>query len=143
MTDNTILRLIAVNVPPYSARRLRQTLQPIGASAQMRRTIDGVLVDIADSAFRKFGSTISGSDVDPPAISGVWPGLHVTVHCISRLCYETSTGGADRPIVPGSESIEGDFTFYRPILEMRIINYRVDTDEWGAVVSWSMDLEEV
>jgi len=38
-------------VPPYSARGLTQTLTPIAAAANMRRTINGELLDLSAGQF--------------------------------------------------------------------------------------------
>jgi hypothetical protein len=169
--ENTVLALSGIGVPPYSARGLRQRLTPIGASTQLRRTINGTLRDFAGEQFRKYSSVIQGDDQQPPACDGVWPGRLVTVHCIAELAVAdtetatalpsessvpTDTSSTDtelpseasesvlgRPAVPGSVRTETGFIFYRPILEMRVVGFDINRDEWGAQVGWSMDLEEV
>ena len=141
MTD--VLTLSGIGVPPYSVRGATQTLQPIEAAQQLRRTINGLLVDLSRAEFRKYRSTITCTDQQPPAIDGVWPGKVVTVGCISELSYKTAGGAAGRSVVSGSSRIEGDYTFYRPQLTMRIVSFSQDTDEYGASVSWSLELEEV
>lgn len=132
-----------MGIPPYSARGLSQTLTPVAASQQMRRTINGTLVDFSSSQFRKFQSTISGSDQAPPALNAVWPGTELIVDCISEIAYESSTGGPDRQEVAGSIRYEGDFTFYRPVLTMKVVGFNTNTDEYGAQISWALELEEV
>ena len=138
-----MLTLSGIGVPPYSARGASQTLEPIQASQQLRRTINGELIDISRAEFRKYRSTISCVDQQPPAIDGVWPGRVLTVGCISELSYLTAGGAPARPLVSGSSRTEGDYTFYRPSLTMRVVAFSQDTDEYGAVVSWSLQLEEV
>ena len=138
-----MLTLSGIGVPPYSARGASQTLEPIQASQQLRRTINGELIDISRAEFRKYRSTISCVDQQPPAIDGVWPGRVLTVGCISELSYLTAGGAPARPLVSGSSRTEGDYTFYRPSLTMRVVAFSQDTDEYGAAVSWSLQLEEV
>ena len=138
-----MLTLSGIGVPPYSARGASQTLEPIGSSQQLRRTINGELIDISRAEFRKYRSTISCVDQQPPAIDGVWPGRVLTVGCISELSYLTAGGAPARPLVSGSSRTEGDYTFYRPSLSMRVVAFSQDTDEYGAAVSWSLQLEEV
>ena len=138
-----VLTLSGIGVPPYSARGASQTLEPIGSSQQLRRTINGELIDISRAEFRKYRSTISCVDQQPPAIDGVWPGQVLTVGCISELSYLTAGGAPARPLVSGSSRTEGDYTFYRPSLTMRVVAFSQDTDEYGAAVSWSLQLEEV
>ena len=139
----SVLSLSGIGVPPYSARAATQSLEPIDQAGQLRRTINGSLVDLSRSDFRKYRSTISCSDQRPPAVDGVWPGQAVTVDCIAELSYLTAGGSPGRTVVPGSPRNEGSFTFYRPRLSMRVVSFSTDTDEYGAVVSWSMELEEV
>ena len=143
MTDTTVLVLSGIGVPPYSARGLTQSLTPLDQAADLRRSINGKLIDLSVDEFKKYKSTISGNDQQPPAIEGIWPGLHVTVDCIAELSYLTESsgsGGASREIV--ASRTEGDFTFYRPRLDMVIMNFSITRDEYGDVVSWTMELEE-
>ena len=65
-------------MPPYSARGLTQTLEPIEASVQLRRTVNGALADLSYEPFRKYKSTISCQDQEPPAVDGrvAWAGRH-------------------------------------------------------------------
>lgn len=141
------LRLDPIGVPPYSVRGLTQTLEPIGQAAQMRRTVNGTLIDLSEQAFRKYRSTITCADQQQPALDGAWPGRILTVDCIAELSYRTSGGSPERPLADTTDDAatrtEGDFTFYRPRLTMMIVDYRTDTDEWGAAVNWQLNMEEV
>ena len=138
-----VLTLSGIAVPPYSARGASQTLEPIQGSQQLRRTINGELIDISRAEFRKYRSTISCADQQPPAIDGVWPGRVLTMGCISELSYLTAGGVPARPVVAGSSRTEGAYTFYRPSFTMRVVSFSQDSDEYGAEVSWSLELEEV
>ena len=138
-----VLTLSGIGVPPYSARGASQTLEPIASSQQMRRTINGELIDISRPEFRKYRSRISCAEQQPPAVDGVWPGQVLTVGCISELSYRTAGSTPSRNMVAGSSRTEGDYTFYRPSLHMRVVAFSQDTDEYGAETSWSLELEEV
>lgn len=139
----TELTLSGMNVPPYSARGLKMNLVPIKAATQIRRSINGELVDLSESQFRKYAATIKGGDQQPPAVNGIWPGQLVTVGAIVELCYATATGSPDRTVVAGSSRTEGSFTFYRPELDMMVVDLEINRDEWGAQVDWTLSLEEV
>lgn len=139
----TLLSFSGIGVPPFSARALTQTLEPIDIAAAMRRTVNGNLKDISFDGFHKYKSTISCSDQRVPAVDGVWPGKQIVVDCVQELCYLTSGGSAQRPVVAGSSRVEGDYTFYRPQLTMLVATFSTNLDEWGAVISWTMTLEEV
>jgi hypothetical protein len=140
--SDTLLTITGL-ITPFSARGLQQTLEPIEQATSLRRTVNGSLVDLSVAAFRKYTSTISCTDQRVPALNGAWPGVQVTVDCITELAYVTSGGSAGRTIVPGSSRVEGTFTFYRPRLTMRITNWQTNVDEYGASVGWTLRLEEV
>lgn len=139
----TLLALSGFGVPPYSARGLTQTYKPIGQAANMKRTVNGSLKDISFPGFRKYASQITGSDQQPPAIDGIWPGLEVTVDCLFELQYKTIGGTPARVVVGGSSRVEGEYTLYRPRLVCKIMDFSVSTDEYDAQVGWSIDLEEI
>lgn len=141
MTD-TVLVLDGIGIAPYSTRAARQSLEPINqAGAGIYRDVNGGLHSTGGTSFLKYRSTISCTDQRPIAIDGVWPGKLVTVSCIQTLAYSASDPA--RTAVEGSEFVEGGFTFYRPKLDMMVVGFSVESDEWGAEVSWRMDLEEV
>jgi hypothetical protein len=142
-SDSTVLKISAVGMSPYAARGLTQTLNPIDQAKDLRRTINGELVDFSVEQFRKYASVISGNDQMPPGVAGIWPGRDVQVECIAELYFVTLGGAAERPIVDGSERTEGPYTYYRPVLDMRVMDFNQSFDEWDAQVSWSLTLEEI
>ena len=142
-SESTLLKISGVGLSPYAARGLTQTLNPIDQSKDLRRTINGELVDFSVEQFRKYASAISGNDQMPPGIAGIWPGRDVQVECIAELYYVTVGGSAERPVVAGSERTEGPYTYYRPVLNMRVVDFNQSFDEWDAQVNWSLTLEEI
>lgn len=140
--SETILDLDLIAIPNGASRGITQTLDPIEAASALRRTVNGGLVSIGSPQFQKYKSTVSCTDQVPPALDGVWPGQVLTVLCVAELCYSNS-GSPTRDTVSGSERTEGDFTWYRPQLSMMVRNFTTSTNEFGAVVGWSLDLEEV
>ena len=143
MSFETLLVLTGMGIPPYSARGATQVLVPISASANIRRTVNGALINLSPSQFTKYSSTISCEDVNPPANDGMFPGALITVDCVAELARLTA-GSPERPVVEGSEREVGPWTLYRPRLTMMLTApLEVATDEWGATVSWSAEFEEV
>lgn len=140
--ETTYLQLVGVGVPPYSARGLSQTLDPIDASKVLRRTVNGEMKDISAPQFRKYKSTVTCTDQQAPALDGVWPGQELTVHCIAELSYPVG-GAASRPVVAGSSRTESGYVFYRPQLEMVVMGYTTNHDEYGAAIGWTLELEEI
>lgn len=139
----TELVISGIGVPPYSARGINQTLTPIAAATAIRRTVNGDADDLAATQFRKYASTISCDDQQAPAFASFWPGMTLTVECVAELGYKTSGGSPGRSVVSGSSRVEGDFTFFRPVLVMICTAFSAQADELGAAVSWSLTLEEV
>lgn len=142
----------ALTLTPYSARGLMQTLEPItsiqgsGGNALgtlIRRDINGNLVDLTFPQFRKYASTITCNDQDTPAMDGAFLGEIVQVDCAAELNYPTLGGSPQRTEVPSSSRTEGLFTFYRPRLLMMITGIKRSWDEWGAVNSWTISLQEI
>ena len=103
-SDSTLLKISGVGMSPYAARGLTQTLNPIEQAKDLRRTINGELIDFSVEQFRKYASVISGSDQMPPGVAGIWPGRDVQVECIAELYYVTAGGSAERPLVAGSSA---------------------------------------
>lgn len=139
----TLLMLRGPGVPPYSARGLHQSLDPIDAVKHIERTINGELIDFSYTPFQKYKSTVTGNDQQPPAVEGIWPGHTLEVDCLVELCAEHYDGELSRVAVPGSIRTESGFLFYRPRLQMMVMDFSVDKDEYGAQIGWRMDLEEV
>jgi hypothetical protein len=142
--SDTILSISSFGNMLYQARGLSQTLEVIGEASQLERTCNGTLIDLSSPLFRKYHSTITvSSEVNAPPLSGVWPGMTVTVECAASLSYVTATGSADRPEVSGSSWVEGAYTFFRPVLVMLIKTVETHFDEWKNIVGWTLVLEEV
>lgn len=138
----TLLVISGPGMPPYAARGLKQTLDPIDAAGALARTVNGALIDLSPQQMRKYKSTISCTDLDGPALDGIWPGMVLTVDCVPELGYVTAGGTPERTVVEGSSRVTSLWTYYRPRLTMIVVNYTVDTDEYGAAVAWTLDLEE-
>jgi hypothetical protein len=136
----------APGVPPYSARGLKGKLSlsdAVTGSDNLRRTINGTLLNLTPPQMRKYVLEISGDDQAPPALDGVWPGMEVVVDSNVELAFLSAGGSAGRTIVPGSERFEGDYTCYCMRLSMLVVEFEVERDEWAAEVGWSLTLEEV
>jgi len=136
------LVLTGLGASPWSLRGATQTLEHVEAATQLRRTVNGSLIDISATQLRKYKSLITGSDQLPPAFDSKWPGMLVTVDCSTELSYLTG-GSAGRPVVSGSSRVDGAYTFYRPQLTMRIVNFQSTHDEYAAKTAWTLELEEV
>jgi hypothetical protein len=142
-TNTTLLVISGPGLPTYSSRALSQTLDPIDAAGALVRTVNGGLIDFSASQMRKYRSTITCTDQDAPALDGIWPGMSLVVDCVPELGYLTAGGSPQRTVVPGSSRVASNWTWYRPRLYMLVVNYTANTDEWGAAVAWSLDLEEI
>lgn len=142
MTD-TVLEITGADLVPYSSRGATMTLAPIEQSKSTKRTINGELVDLALPQFQKYRATISCTDNNSPQFDRNWPGKSLTVKASAELSYKTAGGSPGRTVVTDSSHAEGDYTFYRPQLTMRVLSWDISYDEWGAEVGWNMELEEI
>lgn len=144
--DETELVISGDGMPPTAVRGITESL------------------DVVNPQFDKYRLVITCADKNSPAFdalrAGVWRrtvngGLYdlsgngsvVTVDCVSELAYKTTGGspapGPQRTVVDGSSRVDGDFTFYRPRLTVGLIAKSQETDEYGAVCSWQLELEEI
>lgn len=142
MSGETLLVLSGEGMPQYAVRGTRQSFEPIEAALKPRRTVNGVLVNTAPTKFRKYKSTVSCSDMQSPAFDAVYLGRVLTVDFIPEQVFKTAGGAADRPAVPGSLRVDGDYTFYRMRLDMMVMAKTIEIDDEG-VPSWSLELEEI
>jgi hypothetical protein len=138
-----LLDLGAIKASPYATRDLEQSLELIDAASQMRRTINGTLIDVSLSQFQKYRSLVTGKDHYPPALDGIEAGQTVTVQCAAELSYLTAGGSPSRAVTTGSSRTDGDFTFYRPELSMKVLRVSQKFDQRTHDYTWSVDLEEV
>lgn len=138
----TVLTISVMGVPYYSARGLQQTLAAIDQAKNFERTVNGALRNLAPTGFQKYKTTITCTDVNGPAIDPFPIGLQVTVECVAELSYPAA-GSPSRTVVDGSSRQEGDHIKYRPALDMIVVDFTEQKDEFGAVTQWELDLEEV
>lgn len=168
----TELILERVGFPPFSARNCQQTLTPL-STGDFRRTVNGQLVYTGHSGHHKYYSTIQCQDQTIPSFDHIWRGSIISVGCIQRLSQDAKVNQKiflERDPVPHSvyvidenreefeiESVvnrevtlkekveEGQkrYIFYCPSLQMRLINFKLLTDEWGKTNGWQLELEEI
>lgn len=130
-------------VPLYSSRGIKFTMKFRNGAKSQRVTVNGELVNLALQRMQKYSFTIDGSDVRPPSRDDVFPGRQVTVVPPYLLQYPTIGGSPSRPVFSGSQFIEGNFTFYLPILTCMIDDVHGTFDEWQAGYAWAVDGNEI
>ncbi|MDR3156263.1 MAG: hypothetical protein LBT90_04175 [Holosporaceae bacterium] len=158
-------------LPPESARNCRQELFPM-SSGEFRKSINGNLMFLESSKRKRYGSIISCKDINSPVVDKIWVGSQIMVGCIQNLWQCIEAGGSSlkliRPPVDKSVSVvdnfgnhvgfeisDGDevrvyriyderiFVCFRPWLNMYVMDFSIETDEWGMNGSWKIVLEEV
>lgn len=141
---DSLLTILGLGDFQYQARGLSQSLVPIKHSQHQVRTINARMRDISNHAFRKYASEVTCTDINAPPFDGLFPGDVVTVHCAAILCYKTGRLGSPiRVPVSGSEWVLGAFTFYHPVMEMMVMDFSENFEEWKADFQWKLSLEEV
>lgn len=146
MAGETELVISGDGMPPTAVRGISETLEPVDNPQFDKYRLTLQCSDKNAPAFDRlrvgnFRRTVNGGFVD---LSGM--GSIVTVDCISELAFRT--GGspaaiAQRPAVAGSIRESDGYTFYRPQLIVGLVRKSQETDEYGAVVAWSADFEEI
>ena len=141
--EDTLLHMVGIGIPRYSARALTCDIKPIEAAKNLRRTVDGVLRSVVYDQFKKYAITVSCKDQQPPALDGIFPGDAVTLWLPKYFAYPTG-GSPNRQVVCGSERTApgGGFVQYLPILYCRIMDWSDNIDEWAHDETWSIDFEE-
>ncbi len=132
----------SIQLTPYAARGLTQTMEVIGQGEWLRRDVNGSLRNVADTRFRKYKSTISCRDGETPCLDNAWIGETCLVSCAFEFSFPTG-GFPERTPVSGSERTQGSFTYYRPELTMLVVNIKNAFNEYSAINDWAIELEEV
>lgn len=141
---DTVLTISGLGGFQYQARGLTQSLTIIKGLAEPVRTINGGLRDISNPSFRKYASEITCTDINAPPLDGLFRGMTVMVGCAVTLGYKTGNPGSpNKSEVSGSSWSLGAMTFYRPLLEMMVMDLNESFEEWKSDFQWKLSLEEV
>lgn len=130
-------------LPLYSSRGAKQNTKFRDGAKSQRVTVNGELINLALSRMQKYSFSFDGNDVRPPSRDDIFPGRSVFIACPGILQYPTAGGSPARPPVSGSQFIEGNFTFYRPIIHCMIADVHSVFDEWAATYNWTIDANEI
>lgn len=157
-------------LPPLSARGCEQELTPI-TQGDFHRNVNGELIYLGDDTHTKYKSVIKCSDKAAIATDGLYRGREIELGCIQRLwqkfevnqrdlrldktpvsgsVYAYSEDNTEIPILhTQGKSVRlqtphtSGYICYRPLLSMRIVQYSLNTNEWGVKVGWQMECEEI
>lgn len=131
MTATTLLSLTRAGfeLSDYAARGVKMDMAPIDAAGHVRRDINGNLVNLSRVQLQKYKFTVSCQDQESPGFAAdssseipVWPGDTFTLICIPQLGAAEQQTYTVMVISPG---------------------WQVQTDEYGADVGWTLNLEQV
>lgn len=168
MSDETILKLGDLIIPVGAGRGITQTLQPID-NGDLRRTVNGTLLDLTRTENRKYESQVQCTDMAAPTLAGIWKGSEIAVNCIKHLRQVVTPESTNVTLIrdPVAGSVVGydssgnkvtpdsvvnrDVTFlvnvamvkFRPALTMMVVALTENEDEYAAEEGWTIDLEEV
>ncbi len=118
-------------LPEFACRGITMTMEPIESAATIRRDVNGNLVNLSSGfeQFRKYRFQLSCDDVESPGFaamssesSAIWPGDEMTLICVPELGATEQQTFTAMVMAPG---------------------WQVSRDEYGAVTSWSLNLEQV
>jgi hypothetical protein len=152
LSQDTVLDMVELGVVPGSARGMKQDLKPL-ENGKVYVTVNGNDVNTGRPALNLFVTTVSGEDLWPPAIGGLWRGALVTLHCAVEIVQRAGTDFV-RPAVDGSiryldadmndlsSSTGAAWVCFRPILRCVVLDFSTDRDEWTDKVTWSISFRE-
>jgi hypothetical protein len=168
MTDETNLVLGSLVIPIGAGRGITQTIDLVD-NGDLRRTVNGTLIDLTRDENRKYTSKISATDQKTPSLAGLWKGQQLVVSSIATIRQlvnpAASVATLVRTPVTGSvygRDINGDkitptsviglvATFpsnivmveFYPKLTMLISDITTSSDEYASSQTWDISLEEV
>jgi hypothetical protein len=142
-TTATLLKITGVDFDESAVRGITETITLIAESKQLARTSNGGMIDVSEIGFKKFALSYSCDDINMPDFHGLFPGSEHTIDCITEWQFRTVGGTQTRPAVAGSSRVEGEFTYYRPVLVCVFVDRGFNRNEYDAAVGWSMAFEEV
>jgi len=167
----TELTLSVGGLPPMSARGCTQEIVPVQQN-NMYRTINGELIFLKQNPI-KYKSIIQCKDKTVLATNDFFIGQEITVGCLQRLWQKVAANENNNVITVEREPVQGSlyaidslnndvlmaavdgrqvtllnrdkvcFLSYRPLLNMRVVGYSLNTDEWGLKGGWRLELEEI
>lgn len=157
-------------MPPQSARNCIQELSPV-TNGEFRKSLNGDLLFLQSHDRKRYKSVISCKDNNSPLIDSIWIGSSITVGCIQNIWQSIEPGKKQltlmRPAVAGSvcavnnfgipikfelndnnvelykEYSETIYICFRPWLLMNVIDFCLETNEWGMTGGWKLVLEEI
>jgi hypothetical protein len=119
----TLLAIDAIDFSDYAVRGITMTLEPIDQSKNLARDCRGDLADISVAQFRQYKVTITCTDHEAPALSGIWPGQDITINCIPGLGASNSTGDVLTILA-------------------KVTAWNTSRPEWDAEVAWQLEAEQ-
>lgn len=169
MTESNLI-LGIMGFPPESARNCIQELYPI-PNGEFKKSINGNLLFLESTERKRYKSVISCKDINSPIIDGIWIGSQINVGCIQNLWQFINVGEMKIRLIraPVKESVfavnnagepirfnlideevcleqayhEKIFVCFRPWLTMKVIDFSLETNEWGMSGGWKIILEEI
>lgn len=160
-----------VHFPLGSARGIQCAIAPISIG-ELRRTVNGALVDLTRAALRKYTITLSADGQALPALDGLWRGMRCTVapplywtaqapagatelaldrpaadvrafDAVTLEALPAPTISADRRTLSFTALTRPAYVEYQPVFEALLSSRSDSGNEWDATATWSLEFEEV
>jgi hypothetical protein len=157
--------------PPASARGIQTSISLV-PSGDMRRTVNGSLVDLTRPALRKYLLSMSADGQALPALAGLWRGMRCTVapplywtaqapagatelaldrtaadvrafDAVTLDALPAPSLSADRRVLTFPALPRPAYFEYQPVFEALLSSRSDSGDEWEATATWSLEFEEV
>ncbi|WP_323811269.1 hypothetical protein [Yoonia sp. 67-2] len=157
--------------PPGSARGISTSIEQI-ESGELRRTVNGNLVDLTREELRKYAISLSCDGMSLPGFDSVWRGMICTITppvrwiikvepgqnsvtfarpAANAKMFDAETNNPFPDPIIGSNGTSATFSAqasvawieYQPIFQTRVVGRSESSEEWEASATWSLELEEI
>jgi hypothetical protein len=125
MPAHTLLAIDNIDFSQYAVRGITMTLEPISHATALARDCRGALADISLAQFRQHKVSITCTDHEAPELTGVWPGMDITITCIPGLGVSNAVPPADVLTILA-----------------KVTRWNTSRDEWAAEVAWTLEAEQ-
>lgn len=89
----TELEISGIAIPARADDTVSVRISPESSAADMRRTVNGDLKNIAREVFRKYAISVSGTGINLPSIAGIWQGQYVEILPPDPISLKPRPGG--------------------------------------------------
>lgn len=89
----TELQLSGIAIPARADDTVTVRIAPEASASDLRRTVNGDLIQLARRVFQKYAVSVSGTGINLPALVPLWPGHYVELLAPDPISLTPTTSG--------------------------------------------------